>query len=141
MSARYVPILESEFKDTVENLMGFSEIQIKGTTELVWQRAIPNSHLYVRIYSSITRGVSRSVGTDAIRTTIFDSSTNRPCWSETTYRTQNALTNMRERAREAWSHVLHNRCTCGGCFIERKGSNGTFYGCSSYHNCKITRRA
>ena len=136
----YVAITEGKMRDMVESTMGFKEIEVPGTKELVFQRAI-NDRYAVRILSSVVGGATRDTGEDAIRVAVYDMLNNKMVKVERRVnRTQNALTNMRERAREVWSWVKTCSCPdCGSVMVERKGARGKFLGCSGYPACKTVR--
>ena len=137
---RYVQINENSFREMVETQMGFTLVPLTGVNEKVWQRPIPNTSFAVRIFSTIELGISRNCGEDAIRICLVNTANDRILKSERTYRTLNALTNMRDRAREVWSYTKKNMCECGcGVMIERKGKVGSFMGCSNYPTCRNTK--
>ena len=101
----------------------------------------------IRIYSSIDRrtNTTRDSGQDAIRVTLYDLFKERPVKVEKRVnRTQNALSNMRERAREMWQYVStrNNICpTCQSLLVKRtaKRTKKQFLGCSNYPECKHTQ--
>jgi hypothetical protein len=152
---RYVELQIDEFRNFIELQMGFVEIAVPGTSERVWERK-KTPRFSVRIYSTIVsdlyeNGKSRPSGEDAIRTVVFDNVLSRIVYSHSsTYRTKNALDNMRERAREAWIWIGKESvvCSCGSLMTVRKSErilNGKlisskFYGCTNYPKCKLTKR-
>lgn len=142
----YQAIYHNEFSSLMADMV-FDNLSLKGCAEYVYQRTInngPNPGRYaVRIYSSIdSSGVTREVGSDAIRVVLVDLTTDKMIESWRTNRTQNALVNVKKNARVAWGYVMdhHNHCDCGGLMVERKGKNGNFLGCSMYPVCKATRK-
>ena len=122
--------------------MGFVEVKIPGTFELVFERSTNNSDIRIRVYSSIANGESREVGKDAGRVLLIEKTTNKPVWkSKRVNRTENFLLNLRKRCRDAWHSVagLEKCPVCKGFMIERKSKNGKFLGCLKYPGCKGTR--
>ena len=101
----------------------------------------------VRIYSSIDRNTNttRDMGQDAIRVTLYDLKKERPVKVEKRVnRTQNALSNMRTRAREMWQYVTGDKNVCPTCkslLVKRtaKRTKKDFLGCSNYPECKHTQ--
>jgi hypothetical protein len=138
----YVEISEGSMRSKVQHEMGFTEVFATNTQELMFQRAV-TERFAVRIYSSIAAGASRAAGQDAIRVAVFDTVADRPVKMERRVnRTENALYNMHERARELYKHVKHNACSCGcGVLVERKSKGKPFFGCSAFPACKNTRAA
>jgi len=148
MSSRYRPINRSEFAKMMGE-MGFEEVKVSGCSEHVYERMIPRNdgsppRFSVRIFSSVdvATGMTRDCGEDAIRILLQDHDIKRPVQSWRAFRTENALTNMRERAREAWKFAVNqaNRCDCGSFMVERKSkSRGPFLGCAAFPVCRKTR--
>lgn len=133
MASRYTPFTLDQFTE-VMNKIGFTRIRIEGTHEYVFARPFAETRFSIRIYSSITLGtnVTRECGSDAIRIVIFDHHLNKSTYSQVVHRTQNALTNVVEKARDAFAYKNAHKCACGSLTVERKGKNGTFFGCTSY---------
>lgn len=140
----YVPVRRNIFEAEMTD-MGFAHVDVKGTLELVYERKIPNSVYGVRILSTIDprSGVGRSVGTDAIRVTLWNYTKDRPVKVEKrvnrTGTEDGVLQRTRERAREVWGYAINNGCKCGnGIMVNRGGKNGDFLGCSNFPECKNT---
>ena len=140
----YVPIRRIAFESEM-TAMGFAHVNVPGTLELVYERKIPNSIYGVRILSSIDprNGLSRKVGADAIRVTLWNYTKDRPVKVERrvnrTGTEDGVLKRTKERAREVWHWAINNHCSCGnGVMVERNGKNGKFLGCSDYPTCKNT---
>ena len=140
----YVAIHKNAFEAEM-NDMGFSPIKVHGTAELVYERKVPNTIYSVRVLSSIDprSGISREVGADAIRVTLWNYSNDRPIKVERrvnrTGTERGVLKRTRERAREVWSWCKNHGCSCGnGIMVERNGKNGKFLGCSNYPTCTNT---
>lgn len=147
MAVRYRPISFVAFKTAMDKI-GFASIQLPNTWEHVWERAIDCklSHRYtVRIYSSVDMdtGITRDMGTDAIHVQVFDTVRNRPVVDYRVHRTENAITNLIERAREAYGYVSQHpehHCSCGnGLMVARGKPERRFLGCTAYPACKETR--
>jgi len=149
--SRYRPISRATFAAEMA-AMGFAEVAYHGSKEHMYQRMMARkdgspSRFVVRICSSVhmDTGTTRDCGEDAIRILLLDTDlkdhNGRPKivqdWR--TFRTENALRNMRERARDAFAYAIKNRCECGAVMVERKGKTGPFMGCTDYPNCKQTR--
>ena len=76
MSATYVPITELEFDVVCKESKGW--VKVYQGVELVYQYTTKkNPDVGVKVYSSITKGVSRSVGKDAIRVCAVNTKTNK----------------------------------------------------------------
>ena len=140
MATRYKEVSIEEF-EAVMSQIGFTKISPPNTFEYVFERAMNEARFAVRIYSSISLSthVSRGIGEDAIRVTIFDYTLNTVVYNVVVKRTTNALKTLVLRAREAWAWKNQNKCSCGAIMKERKGRNGVFLGCSAYPACKNTR--
>lgn len=153
--SRYVPISETEMRDLLETQMGFEQIRLDGTIELVFQRQVSSKSgktfpYAVRVYSSIAYGGSRECGEDAIRVVLVDLETGRAMKvlgegkgkaGKRIYRTKSAMTNLRERCRDYFRHVFSHSCPkCGKVMAVRTGRNGKFLGCSNYPECDGTKQ-
>ena len=152
---RYVEISESAMREMLEGEMGFVQVRLDGTTELVFERQVETKGgrtfpYKVRVYSSIAYGQSRGVGEDAIRVVLVDMETNRPMKvlgegkqgkaGRRIYRTKSALPNLRERCRDYFRHVMANPCPeCGSVMAVRKGPRGPFLGCTNFPECRGTK--
>ena len=141
----YVIVTRDRFEAEMDD-MGFAHINIPGTLEMVFERDIPNSDFAVRIYSSIDprHGVSREVGTDAIRVLLFNKVKDRSLKIEKrvnrTGSEDKVLARVRNRARDVWAWHTNNKCSCGGVMVQRKSASGSFLGCSNYPTCKKTKQ-
>jgi hypothetical protein len=153
----YVNVTESDFRTVVETAMGFSEIRIQGTTELVFERQVSRNGeptgYKVRVLSSVAYGATRDVGEDAIRVQLIDEKTgypirvhgekrgqkvgkriNRtaPTGLPEHERTEALLERVRERCREFYGFAQKNICPdCGTIMAHRKGKYGKFKSCMS----------
>ena len=157
--SRFRHINERQMHNMLANDMGFERVDIKDCWEHVYERDVVtksgNKFPYkVRVYTSIDRntGRTRGCGEDSIRVQLIDRVTNLPIKDGTArrvHRTKNALSNMRERAREVFKYAMSApKCnTCNGIMVPRK--NGTtghkFLGCSRYnpiavYHCDRTAR-
>lgn len=149
--SRYRAITRREFERQMAD-MGFTEIAYPGSKEHIYQRPIANrdgspSRFVVRVFSSvhIHTATTRECGDDAIRTVLFDTALKDQRGRERivqdwrTFRTENALPNMRERARDAFRYAIEHGCDCGALMVERSSKRGPFMGCTDFPNCKATR--
>tara|TARA_B110001454_G_scaffold100369_1_gene94776 strand:- start:1793 stop:2308 length:516 start_codon:yes stop_codon:yes gene_type:complete len=166
----YVEIKLDEFKKEIENEMGFTCVnpnrEVSNPSggyaeEYIYERVVKHHNpddmmqalrgdafrYAIRIYSSVDRrtNTTRNSGQDAIRVTLYDLFKERPVKVEKRVnRTQNALVNMRARAREMWQYVStrNNICpTCQSLLVKRtaKRTKNQFLGCSNYPECKHTQ--
>jgi len=137
---RYVPISIAEFK-AVMTEMGFEDIEVPGNYEYVFERKMNEPRFSVRILSSISlsNGMTRDSGEDVIRVMLYDHVLDRPSYNETIKRTKNALSTLRNRAREAWVYKNHHKCQCGAIMTLRMSQTKHFFGCTAYPTCKNTK--
>lgn len=123
---------------------GFQIITVPGTKEIVFGKRVPhNLPLTLRVYTGIEpTGVSRGVGEDAIRVSLFWRNANgeikKAGGSKRVHRVINWKANLQNRL-DNWNQdfIL---CACGAPMVERKGSKGSFLGCCNYPICKNTRQ-
>lgn len=151
---RYREIVREDFEAAMASI-GFTEVFVSGN-EHAYQRVIHNgptpNRFAVRVFSSILKGagISRDSGADAIRVHVIDlellDRTGRPkivADFARVYRTQNALTTVVERCREAYGYVCksqdHHCPSCRALMTERKSKSGSFLGCTAYPVCRTTR--
>lgn len=160
----YINITESAFRSKLEGEMGFSQTQIRGTAELVFERPIvlggEDSGYTIRVYSSVAGGSTRDVGEDAIRVLVVNNETGRPVRLHgekkgskigkrinrtapngiaEEKRVATLLGRVRDRCAEFWALVRDNRCPkCGHVMAKRKGKHGEFKGCTNYPECTHT---
>lgn len=145
---KYTEITQEEFDKHIKHLgYGFERINDKKAQEIVYESrpAIHgNEDVVARVYSSIDKrsGTSRSKGSDAIRTVLFDKSINKVIGGRTrTHRIPTWKGNLRKKVEslmaETEEYVID--CDeCGGWLVEREGKNGKFYGCTNYPSCDNT---
>ena len=148
MTSRYRSISHDAFASLMAE-MGFSKVYPPNTVEYVFERVVtngphPSDRFKVRIYSSIDlrTGTTRESGSDAIRVILFDTALGRGVVDlPLVMRTENALANVKARARTAWGYVMNanHHCDCGSLMAVRTGKRGTFLGCTSYPTCQSTR--
>lgn len=153
---RYVEISETEMTAMMEDRFGFTQEFFPGTTEIVWQKQVQTDSgkkfpYAVRVYSSIAYGASRACGEDAIRVVIINLDTGRPIKLQPTkgkagkriYRTKGAMSNLATRIHESFAYVANPEYQCPECnslLVTRKGKYGEFLGCTSYPDCRGTRK-
>ena len=146
---RYRSISRKTFAGVMSE-MGFTEVRLPRTQEYVYERAItngprPSDRFKVRVFSSVDvyTGVTREIGSDAIRVMLFDTERQRGILDlPRVCRTENALANTKARARTAWGYVMdaNHHCSCGSLMITRKGKRGEFLGCTSFPECREVRQ-
>jgi hypothetical protein len=153
----YVNVTESDFRCKLEGSMGFEQVRLEGTTELVFERSVARkgepTGYKVRVYSSVAYGATRNVGKDAIRVLLIDENTNYPvrvhgeksgdkvgkrinrtaATGLPEYeRTEALLERVRDRCREFYGFAQKNICSeCGTIMAHRKGKYGKFKSCMS----------
>ncbi len=153
----YVNVTESDFRSKLVGAMGFEQVQLPNTTELVFERPVAkngeSTGYKVRVYSSVAYGATRNVGKDAIRVLLIDESTNypvrvhgeksgdkvgkrinrtAPTGLPEYERTEALLERVRDRCREFYGFAQKNLCpTCDTIMAHRKGKYGKFKSCMS----------
>jgi hypothetical protein len=153
----YVNVTEADFRDKLEFAMGFSQVRLPGTTELVFERSVvrhgTSTGYKVRVYSSVAFGATRDVGEDAIRVQLIDENTDRPVRVHgeksghkigkrinrtapngitESERTNSLLDRVRSRCREFYSFAQKNICPkCSTIMAHRTGKFGDFKSCLS----------
>jgi hypothetical protein len=132
--------------------VGFQEVDLPNTEEYAFERVIVckraedrPGRFTIRIFSSVDKrsGVTREIGSDAIRILLLDAKRDGPVMSWMVKRTINAHTNVVQRARDAWGYVsLHpeHHCSCGHLMVARKSKGKAFLGCSAFPECKKTKQ-
>lgn len=123
---------------------GFTKIALPKTTELVYGKRVDRDgiQLTLRVYTGIEAGVSRSVGEDAMRAAVFlrtaDGTVKMAGGSKRVHRVEGWKKNLQNRL-DKWAELLGPACPrCKSLMVERKGSSGKFYGCTSFPDCKAT---
>lgn len=143
----YQEITKGQFNEFASSI-GFTQMVMPGRYEIVYGRRVilksgPTRYSVV-LFSSVSRetGVTRSVGSDAIRITLWDHEKGKPvAVDRRVNRTAGALDRTKLRARDMWQYVIDNRCPCcGHLMVERtvKATGGKFLGCSNFPVCKNT---
>lgn len=136
--ATYVQINESEMKSFLES-KGFNPVNVSRCDELVWEKTSKiDNKVALRVYSSLTNGVSRDVGKDAIRIVVWDSNIGRPVSGAIrTNRVAGWQNRMLTKLKGLSSSFKFVKCPhCGSYMMERNGKYGTFLGCSNFPKCK-----
>ena len=135
----YTEIMQREFEEVLTK-NGYkwkivADLRAKETIYL-----IESDGVSIKIYSSIVDGVSRGVGTDAIRTVGWDLVSNLPVMSSEArvYRTENWKSNLVQRIEGVKAKMSGvEKCNiCGGIMVERINSRTKekFNGCLNYRN-------
>lgn len=141
----YVEINQSEFEYVLNHLgkLGYSwkildELNAK---EKIYMISINDVH--IKVFSSMVGGVSRSVGSDAVRVVGWDIKSDRPIMSSEmrVNRTENWSENLKSRINSVVTKLSqledNPKCPypgCGGIMVEMKGKYGKFNGCLNYKN-------
>ena len=135
--AHAITITRAEFEQFIVPLR-FQQVQVPGTVELVYERAC--SVGAIRVYSTInSNGLSRGVGSDAIRVTLF--SQGKIIGADTrVHRVEGWRNNLMDRLRN-WKALVGPVCPeCGKPTVYRhgttRGRKWSFWGCSAYPECK-----
>jgi replicative superfamily II helicase len=111
--------------------------------EIIYDIPLDNSKINLRIYSSIdiSSNVTREIGSDAIRCVLFDTTSNKPIdKAKRTHRMENWKERLTDKIinLKAEFRTLKFCPSCGSAMALREGTNGNFYGCLAYPNCKTT---
>lgn len=147
MAAHYTNVTQEEIEEFLFP-QDFKKIAVSGTSELVYAKRVDRDglQLSLRVYSGIApSGQSRSVGTDAIRVTLFmraaDGKVAMLGGSKRVHRVAGWRANLQKRV-SSWEESLPDRkCPkCGNPLVIRKGKNGEFYGCTHYPECRHTEQ-
>jgi len=152
--SRYVERSAREVCAFFEDELGFVEISLPNTQEIVFERTVElrrngepagETEYAIRAYTSVSRGSTRKAGEDAGRVVLIHVPTNAPAWkSKRAHRTKNFLSAMRNRCREAWRRAASMpRCPkCGSAMAVRwnKRDESEFFGCVHYPKCNGTRK-
>lgn len=148
--AEFYPIRQDEMEDLLYSL-GFPQehnpLPLPGTSELVYGKAykLQEHPLSLRVYSSIVGGQARECGGDAIRVSLVikrpDGEIRAIGKAKRVHRVKGWRNNLRSRI-ESMVKSIDSIVSCPKCGLPmalRKGSNGEFYGCTDFPNCKGTR--
>ncbi len=154
--ANYYPIDITELQDFLSPL-GFQEIQLAGVHERVFAKRVDRvvrhgdtilgtMPLSLRVFTGIEGAVSRGVGEDAIRVTVFwkdsDGEIKMAGGSKRVHRVDGWKKNLKARI-DNFEDSLGPVCSCGAPMVSRKvkATKKSFYGCARYPVCKNTRQA
>lgn len=148
--AEFYPIRRDEMEDLLYS-MGFPKehnpLNLPGVGELVYGKAykLQEHPLSLRVYSSIVGESAREVGGDAIRVALLlkrpDGEIRAIGKAKRVHRVKGWRNNLRARI-ESMVASIDDIVTCPKCGLPmavRNGSNGEFYGCTNYPECKGTR--
>ncbi len=138
----YVKITQQQFEDVLNNLgkSGFSWIEWEEPKAKEKIYMVKINDKYVKVFSSLVDGVSREVGTDAIRVLAWDKPSKRPIMSseKRVNRTDNWAENLKKKINEVISkQVDFPTCLipgCGGKIVPIKYKGKEFNGCTNYKN-------
>lgn len=147
MPAEYHDITKEEMEDLLVKGWGFRRMDLPGTVELVYGKVavLQGQKISCRVYTGINpSGHSRAKGEDAIRIQLYcmfddgDGPKPKPCG---TPRKCLRVKTWAANIKKALAGVREDFKVCPACgspMAERKGANGKFLGCVSYHKtgCK-----
>ncbi len=136
----YVKITQAEFEYILSHLgkSGYSWniLEEPNVKEKIYMISINDIH--VKVFSSVVGGVSRSVGSDAIRVVGWDIKSDKPIMSSEmrVNRTDNWANHLRMRIDNVVTKLIDSeKCKiCGGMMVDMKGRYGKFKGCLNYKN-------
>jgi len=143
--SRFYSISRSE----MENFLfpqGFQALKLDGTRELVYARIVKHEGftMSMRIYTGIEpNGVSRDCGDDAIRVQLFwryESEIVPVGKSLKVLRVRTWAKNL-AKAIIQYSDNFQTCPACGSPMVHRKGKNGMFWGCVTWHKTKCSGKA
>jgi hypothetical protein len=143
MPTEYVNITQQEMEAFLSP-MGFQQITLPGTVELVYAKLIRHDGLVLslRVYTGINpSGQSREVGDDAIRADLWwrENATATPVRvgsSKRVHRVKGWRANLQNRL-DKWLEFAPIRCkSCGKPMVAREGPHGRFYGCVGWKRDK-----
>lgn len=141
MTKRFENISLSDMTNYLNN-QGFSIMDIQGTNEVVFGKVIKRGEhkLSMRIYTAIDpTGLSRPCGSDAIRIMLmfrYGEKVLSVGKAKRCLRTKNWQKNL-GKAISSWSEDNWRICTaCDFPMVEKKGKNGTFWGCVTFAETK-----
>lgn len=143
MSTKFKRISEAEFEEKLSSVASFERVEDGESKENVYSINLPADDLEVRVYSTLERGAARDKGSDAIRTTIYDTEHNVVVGGLTkTLRLDSWFDNLRPKLIDLvsnWRDYDYGMCpSCTGRMVKRDGSHGSFLGCSNYPACSHT---
>lgn len=118
----YVDIIQKDFEDVLDK-HGYKWKLVPDHMAKENIYLIESDGVHVKIFSSIVDGVSRGVGTDAIRTICWDPVSNFPVVSSEArvYRTDNWRSNFIQRIEDIKLKMLYiEKCKiCGGVYCRK----------------------
>jgi hypothetical protein len=149
--AEYYRISQDEMEDLLFNELDFPKqhnpLPNINAGELVYGKAfsLGKHALSLRVYSSLRHGEARDKGSDAIKVALLirrpDGEIRGIGKAKRVHRVKGWRLNLTKRINSMIESINDIRqCPkCGMPMAKRKGSNGEFYGCSDFPNCKGTQ--
>lgn len=141
----YTEITQTQFEYVLSHLgkIGYTwkKLDEIGAKETIYMVSINN--INIKIFSSLVNGLSRDVGTDAIRVVGWDIENDKAILSlKRVNRTYNWCENLKERINETVDKIISiKKCkVCGGYIVKMKGKYGEFDGCLSYKKHKLNNK-
>lgn len=145
MAATYVKIELDEMHEFLTK-KGFVQLPKKTGEEIVYSKFIGTKRAAcLNVFTSIVVDEARDVGEDAIRLVIKVASKDRSkmscsSFNQRTNRTTNWMTNLGKRIDSIFESYVDGPCClkCKDNMVQRKGKDGTFWGCIKFPECKYT---
>ena len=147
---RYERVSEREFDEFMDSLATYTKKIPEEAEEIVYDIPLPTDDLVVRVWSSISAGLARDKGSDAIRAVIWDVDEDRPIGGrEKTLRIgptdsnpEGWRGNLRPKIQDLvvrWREYDKECSECGSRMAVREPSQGDdwdrFWGCTNYPVC------
>lgn len=148
MTSTFVNITKEEMEVFLSS-QGFSIIPLENSGEIVFGKRVDNNRmkLSLRIYTGIDKrsDVSRGVGEDAIRLSLFYKNSSDEIVKLNGCKRVNRTTNWRKNLQSRinnFNEMLpkHICQKCNAPMIPRKGQFGEFHGCCNYPKCNFTKK-
>lgn len=149
--SNYTPITKAQFERglyIIRDRIGGGKIGYirptipDNTKEYVYEIQTAYPEIVIKIYSTIDvrSNVSRTIGTDAIRTVALYKNKQLFYKATKTLRLKTWQDNLEAKLREIMDKIITVPIcpVCGTMMIQRKGRNGLFWGCINYPTCTKT---
>ncbi|MFX0117619.1 MAG: hypothetical protein ACFFB3_23950 [Candidatus Hodarchaeota archaeon] len=138
-----IEIQRKEFDELMKQFNG-KAFKAKGTAEVVYRiPTAPAKELSIWVYSTIAHktGVSRRLGSDAIRIMMLYQGKNVVIKESKTLRKGNWKENVKRKIRSLMDRTTEHQCPQGHPLVqrERKKDGKRFYGCVMFPQCKYTQ--
>jgi hypothetical protein len=150
--AEFYRISQDEMEDLLYNELDFPKqhnpLEGINAGELVYGKAfkVGQHPLSLRVYSSITHGQAKDVGSDAIRVALLlrrpDGEIRGIGKAKRVHRVKGWRLNLTKRVKSMVDSInaIVACPKCGMPMAKRNGQHGEFYGCSDFPKCKGTQK-